>query len=141
MPVSRNVAAKRLFSREMAATQQIEMAIRHLEDDEFACAITLALAAEEQLPWPSGDTPHLLGVMRASETDKQVDVNKVRNWLKHNKEPDEIGISEFDVVVALIRATTKFHAVYGKPTLDMKKFLAWVKQEGFYDAEFVPSQN
>lgn len=124
----------------MAATQQIEMAVRHLDNDEYACAITLALAAEDQLPAPTSDKPFLLGTMRIAQVDKKVDINRLRNWLKHNKEPDEIGISEFDVVTALLRATTKFHAVYGEPTEIMKAFLAWVKREGFYTAQFIPSK-
>ncbi|EHH09255.1 hypothetical protein [Mesorhizobium amorphae] len=124
----------------MAAVQQIEMAIKLFDDDRNStCAITLALAAEDQIPNPKSEKPFLLGAMRAEGADKKIDINRIRNWLKHHKEPEEIGISELDVVVSILRAATKFHAAYCQPTSVMKQFLVWVKQEGIYQATFIPS--
>lgn len=139
MSESRNIALKHPITRKAASGRQIDMAIRLFDEREYACAITLALAAEDQLPEPSNNRAYLLGIMRSTGTTNQVDVNKIRNWLKHDKSPDEVGISEFDVFISILRATTKYAAVHGENTDTVKKFYRWVKQERFDDLKFAPS--
>jgi hypothetical protein len=100
---------KQRVSRKEAALQQIHMAIRLFRSRDFACAITLALAAEEQLP--DADAPYVFKQLKQKVPKEKAMFNLVRNWLKHHKEPDEIDLYEFEVVIALMRATPKFTAV------------------------------
>jgi hypothetical protein len=121
---------KQRLSRKSAARQQIEMSIRLLHSRDFACAVTLALAAEDQL----GDTndPHLMKQIKGKISKDEIDAfNFVRNWLKHHKEPDEIDLFEFEVWVALARAATKFVAVYHQSTKTMEDFFQWSRQRGY----------
>ena len=119
-------------SRKQAAVEQIEMAIRLFASKDFACSITLALAAEAQMP--KTDDPHVYGRLRAVLSKKVADeFNEVRDWLKHFNDdmPEEKDIFAFEVVIALIRATTKFYAVYKDTTPQFETFGAWAKNEGF----------
>jgi hypothetical protein len=55
-------------------------------------------------------------VIRPPDLAKDGTFNFVRDWLKHTNDnmPDEIEITDFDVVIALVRAASKFIAAYGK---------------------------
>lgn len=70
--------------------------------------------------------------------DKKLDFNQVRNWLKHCVGKEKIYIRDFDAIVALLRACTKYYASYGEPTDEMKQFMAWVKSSGIYGAKITP---
>jgi hypothetical protein len=123
---------KQRVSRKQAAVQQIEMAIRLLQSSDFACSITLALAAEAQMPITA--QPHVYERVRATAPKDVADkFNAIRDWLKHcNADmPEELDIFEFEVAVALIRATTKFYAVYQETTPQFETFVTWAKVRGF----------
>lgn len=116
-------------NRQLSALRQIEAAIDHLNAGQFECAVTLALAAEDHLP--RSDAPYLYKVLsdRVPEDEMKM-FNVLRNWLKHHIEPDEIEFSEFEVAVALIRATSKFFATYRKSSQKTEAFIAWCQAKG-----------
>ena len=129
MPLPKDVLGKKLtIDRKAAAQQQIDMAWRLMKESEFACAITLALAAEERLP--DTDKPHVLKSLRQKAPQEMEMFNQVRNWLKHDKPPDEIEIFEFEVALALMRAVSKFRAVYGQASAPMDAFVEWTREKG-----------
>jgi hypothetical protein len=109
---------KRPITKQQAALRQINAAISHLHVGEYECAITLAGAAEDLL----GDTEpgHLWKVLMQrrpndhSEKEWAAMFNETRNWLKHPTENlgDARHIEEFEAVIMLIRATSKFMARY-----------------------------
>lgn len=123
------LGGKQTFSRKQAALQQIETAIRLFHKSEFACSITLALAAEEQIE--KVDAPYLQKIVQERNPDAARKFNDVRNWLKHHKPPEEIDIFPFEVVIALIRATTKFFAAYAEETTAIEEFHQWAQENGF----------
>jgi hypothetical protein len=107
-----------------AVGQLIDGAIRAEETGDYACAITLAGAAEGAMPEPDGK--HLFKVTRdtfigyaeeglAPMTEKQVVsmLNGERDWLKHynSNQPKEIELK--GGFQAVLRAVSKFYAVYG----------------------------
>jgi hypothetical protein len=97
------------------------MAIRLFRSKDFACSITLALAAEEQMP--EGDGSHLFAVLKDRYPDQSARLNDVRNWLKHYKpNQPEIDIFGFDVELALMRAVSKFAATFGRMSPAMAEF-------------------
>jgi len=120
-------------TRQLSALRQIHAAIEHLRSGQWECAITLALAAEGQLP-PTGNV-HLVKALREHAPDLAKDgtLNLYRDWLKHwsKDKPDEIEISAFSVTIAIMRAISKFYAVYGKSSAEMKTFGGWCRQRGY----------
>ena len=56
--------------------------------------------------------------------------NDVKNWLKHIRPPDGIEITDFEAALALVRATTKFKAVFGESSPTMDEFTDWARQRG-----------
>jgi len=120
-------------TRQLAILRQVICAIAHLRHGELECAITLALAAEGQMP--NTEKPHLYKQLRAAAPDLARDgtFNVLRDWLKHFHEdkPDDIEIQLFDVAIAVMRATTKFTAVYGKTHPEFEAFSEWCEIEGY----------
>lgn len=117
-------------TKQLASLRQIVGAIEHFYKQEFECVITLAAAAECLLP-PTND-PHLFRDLKAHMTPreyKELNLNLVINWLKHYKEkdPEPVVISEFEAVIVLQRAITKFIAVYHKSSKHMEGFLEWAQ--------------
>lgn len=105
-------------SKKVASGRQVQAAIQHFKDGRFECAITLAHAGENMIA-----TAGLLAFfdkLKQAISDK--DHNEVANWLKHRSGPDTKTISELDVVVAIHRAISQFHARYGAITDGMKAF-------------------
>jgi hypothetical protein len=83
-------------TRQLAAARQIAGAVQHFRAGELECAVTLALAAEEQLPHV--DAPYLLAQLRAQvPAGETVRFNELRNWLKHYIQPDEIEMTKIEV--------------------------------------------
>lgn len=84
----------------------------HCQKMELECAITLAAAAEGMLP--DTETIHLFGYLKQSDAykTKQINFNSTISWLKHGGEPDSGQIFEFDAIITIARAMTKYHAVY-----------------------------
>jgi hypothetical protein len=112
-------------NRKLAALRQIQASLAHFEADDFECSVTLALAAESQLPEATGT--YLIKVLKekiSSQTDFNI-LNDLRNWLKHPKEPNERDISEFEVAVALVRAISKYFAAFNEETPEMRAFIEW----------------
>ena len=120
----------RKVSRKTATIKQIHCAIELLHKGEFECAITLALAAEDQLA-PTND-PHLFKQLRDRVPAEYGMFNEVRNWLKHHLEPEEIVITDFEAVIAIVRAESKFVAVFHEATRQMLEFEDWVKKQGLF---------
>ena len=125
------------ITKQQAALRQINAAILHLHAGEHECAITLAGAAEDLL----GDTEpdHLWKVLMTrkpqghSEKEWATMFNETRNWLKHPTETlgDERSIDEFETVIMLIRATSKFIARYGKGSKQMGDFVEWCRKHNY----------
>jgi hypothetical protein len=94
--------------------RQIHAAIDHLHRGDFECAITLAAAGEGMLP-PT-DKAHF------RELDAVTSVNDIVNWLRHGeikakqhndyKRIENVAIEEFETIVLIYRAITKFDAVF-----------------------------
>jgi hypothetical protein len=87
----------------------------------------LALAAESQLP--HAPKPYLYDVLKARVSPDEVDMfNDVKNWLKHIRPPDEIEITDFEAAIALVRATSKYKAVYAESSAAMEEFSEWIRR-------------
>jgi hypothetical protein len=125
----------------LASMRQINAAIDYLHRGDFECAITLAGAGEGMLP--QTDNPHFLQKVRAlaaalPETEEGAKgPNDYINWLKHGTltkggpRIENARITEFEVIVAIWRAITKFKAVYvtvdADRTSQMLGFANWAK--------------
>jgi hypothetical protein len=132
--------SSRMVSKKEAATRQIGVAIRLFFEGEFESAITLACAAEGQLG--EGDESHLLALLRERMPPHFENVqswisclNRSRDWLKHPT-PQLGDIREMDgceAYVMLVRAVSKFRAVYPEETENMKtmnEFIEWGRVSG-----------
>lgn len=121
-------------TRQLSALRQIHSAIEHLHNNQWECAITLALAAEGQLPRTDSEIS-LFNAMRTHSPDLASDgtFNLHRDWLKHwnDEKPDKIEISEFGVAIAIMRAVSKFYAVYGKASKEMHGFGDWCREKKY----------
>jgi hypothetical protein len=60
----------------------------------------------------------------------EADLNLVINWLKHGGVKDEAEISEFEAVIVIARAITKFVAVYHQSCEPFEAFLKWGHANG-----------
>lgn len=113
-------------TKQLSSMRQIQAAIVHLHKNEFECAITLAGAAEGQLPESAKEYMfRLLKRMMPGE-----DHNAFINWLKHSTGPDKATISELEVVVAIARAIHKFVAVYEASCKEFEEFSVWAVANG-----------
>jgi hypothetical protein len=108
-------------TRKLSAQRQISAAIRHFVRGGLECAVTLAAAAEGQLP----DTtdPYLLKGLTGVAPFREFDHNLVINWLKHHVEPDEVNIPTFEAIMVISRSISKFVAVYWEISRLMELFL------------------
>jgi hypothetical protein len=122
-------------NRQLAALRQIHGAIEHFLKGELECSTTLASAAEGQLP-PVDSDIHLLNTLRKAAPDLAADgtFNLYRNWLKHWDEdkPEEVEIIESLVAADVLRAITKFYAVYGKGSNEMQEFWKWCVDKKYF---------
>jgi hypothetical protein len=115
-------------NKQKASMRQIHAAIDHRHKAEFESAITLAGAAEGVLP--ETDKPHLFQKIKKMAESLPEDksgankVNTVTNWVKHGTH-ETATISEQDVIEVVTRAISKFVAVYGAQSAEMKKFSEW----------------
>jgi hypothetical protein len=120
-------------SKFASSRRQLNAAIAHLHSRDWECAITLAAAAEGQLPEPETQT-HLFRVLKKREAKDDVDfeLNRVIHWLKHPTpdEPDPIKISEFEVALTISRAIQKFVAVYKLSAREFEGFSTWAVERG-----------
>jgi hypothetical protein len=136
MPIPEN----RSSNRKLSAHRQIRAAIQLYLKGELECAITLAAAAEGQLP-DTGD-PYLLKGLKGIAPFDEFDHNLVINWLKHCKEPDEVTIPSFEAAMIISRAISKFVAVYWQISRLMELFEKAHKEILFptIEADFKQSQ-
>ena len=84
---------KRSLNKAAVAQQQLEGAISELFMGNWACAITLAGAAEDALPLSAPQDDVFRGVLefemkKHNKTEKEIanELNRQRNWLKHHSE-------------------------------------------------------
>jgi hypothetical protein len=121
-------------TRWLAASRQIHGAIEHLMKGQYECAITLALAAEGQLPHTNSEM-HLLNALQNEAPDLAANnaFNLQRNWLKHYNEyaPAEIELSELMAFASVMRAVSKFNAIYGELTAEMHAFGEWAREKKY----------
>jgi hypothetical protein len=120
-------------TRRLASMRQIHLAIELLHRGEFEAAITLAGAAEGILPEPT--KPYLRTKQEAlvktllKDTEGATGVNDFINWAKHgeaNYVPKEKArLPEFEVILVISRAISKFIALYDGHTERMKAFEEW----------------
>ena len=115
----------------IASMRQIHCAIEHLQRGDFEAAITLAAAAEGMLP--DTDKPYLFKTIKrlAPEPSKDAIQSNGANdcivWLKHGVGPDgkeleSARISEIEMYATVMRAISKFKAVFDDASPQMKQF-------------------
>ncbi len=115
-------------TKQLAALTQTHAAIWHFRNGEFECAVTLAAAAEGLLP-PT-DEPHLFQILKNSPMAKELNYNLFINWLKHPNPPDVAIIGDFEVAIIIVRAISKYVAVYKSGSPTMKDFVTWAFERG-----------
>jgi hypothetical protein len=117
-------------TKKFAALRQIDAAIAHLQRSEFECAITLAAAAENVLPYT--EEPHVFRSMKQHPLAEGVDFNETINWLKHNSGSDAKVIFEFEAALVIARAMTKYAAVFKDGPLEWVQFFRWGAERGHW---------
>jgi hypothetical protein len=125
--------AKSKISKRDAAIQQIHAAIEHCQKGQLAPAITLAAAAEGSLP--ATDKAHLIKRINDQGLFKQLDMNAIINWLKHDTDQQSAELLELEAGATIMRAISKFAAVYDGVTPQMKAFPEWMIQRGHFAKE------
>ena len=113
-------------NKKLSSLRQIKAAIVHLHQKEFEAAMTLAAAAEGQIP--EGAIDHLFRILR--RWAPQDDFNLFINWLKHSSGPDGAVISEFEVALTIARAIHKFVAIYKASCQEFEDFSQWAVAKG-----------
>jgi len=123
----------RVVTKKEAACRQIDVAVRLFHEGEYESAVTLACAAEGQLG--DGDDSHLflhLKGRRPSQFNNEREwvnfLNQTRDWLKHpTPQLEETRpIAQFEVWVMLVRACTKYYAVFREESKTMEQFSLWL---------------
>jgi hypothetical protein len=116
-------------SKQLVALEQIHAKIWHCRNEAFECAITLSAAAEGLLP-PTIE-PHLFQLLKNSPVARSTfDYNEMITWLKHPIGPDEHIIPEFEVAIIIVRAISKFNAIYHTGSPAMRDFVRWTFEQG-----------
>lgn len=119
-------------NRKLAALRQIDAAIKHLHGVGVECAITLAAAAENLLP--ATKEPHIFQYLEQHSAfkNKEVDFNETINWLKHPIGSDAKVIFQQEAALIILRAMSKFVAVYKEAPTEWDEFLKWGATAGFW---------
>jgi hypothetical protein len=127
----------RVVTKKEAARRQIDAAIKLFHEREYESTMTLACAAEGQMA--ATDEVHLFAVLqqrRPSQFDTPSQwatyLNETRDWLKHTTPQlgDTRGIAEFEAWVMLVRAVSKYYAVFLEETAHMNRFVEWGRERG-----------
>ena len=131
------IAVPRRLTKTEAAQQQLEAAIANLFLGNWACAITLAGAAEYMLP----DIESKLDLFKFGKTklaprfgmtEKEFIsfANEQRDWLKHPQvdREEHIFLSQDDAIIMILRAYTRLHAVVDNKSEHMVIFENWLEQ-------------
>jgi hypothetical protein len=117
-------------NKRLAAERQIHAAIAHFRAGDFECVITLCSAAEGQIPEPN-EPIHLFGCLKEyaaeypAEDGEKDDFNYAANWMKHGWGADKVEINELVVMIWLVRAVSKYCAVYRIGTPEMTALFPW----------------
>ena len=120
-------------SKRDAVIRQIHAAIEHCQKGESVPAITLAAAAEGALP--ATDKDHLIKRINELGLFKQLDMNAVINWLKHDTGYQSADVLELEACATTMRAISKFAAVYEGVTPSMKAHYDWIEKRGILAKE------
>lgn len=119
-------------TKEEAAHEQIHAAIFAFEHQQYAAAITLALAAEGMKDSVDGDLwQHMLNnPNRTIEVQKHWAelLNETRNWLKHKTDKPTMMLSALEAGLAIVRAITRW---YPNNTPQMVQFQKMVYSSGW----------
>ena len=113
-------------TKQLSALRQTKAAIEHLHKGQLECAMTLAAAAEGQLP--EATVEYLFRLLQRLKP--QENFNLFINWLKHPTGPDKATISEFETVLVIARAIQKFVAVYEASCREFNDFSDWAVAQG-----------
>jgi hypothetical protein len=113
-------------TKQLSSMRQTKAAIEHLHKGQLECAITLAAAAEGQLPETA--TEYLFRLLQRLKP--QENFNLFITWLKHPTGPDKATIAEFEAVLVIARAIQKFVAVYEASCTEFNDFSAWAVAQG-----------
>jgi len=82
------------------------------------------------MPEPE-DATHLFAVLKRAVSEnpppegQKDDFNYAATWLKHQWGADEVEIAEWVVMMWLSRSISKYRAVYGGDTTEMKALFDW----------------
>ncbi len=119
-----------------AAQQQLEGAINNFFLGNWACAITLAGAAESMLPPVEGkddlfETAKSIGLnkLEIGESTAVTLINKERDWLKHltTNSPSIMTLQQDDAILMILRAFTRLKANLDKSSIYMDTFVEWLE--------------
>jgi hypothetical protein len=135
------------MTKQEAALEQIEAAIAHFHGGQYACAITLAGAAEDQMVVRE-NSEYVWARLQELRPDERPTkewvamFNDTRNWLKHPT--PELGdvrdVREFECVVMMLRASSKFYACYSTMSLAMDQFKDWCTANDHYTWSINPDK-
>ena len=129
------------MTKKEAALRQITAAIKHLDDEEYECAITLAGTAEGQLATADG-SKHLFEELKGrvppefkNEKDWTSWLNSTRDWLKHETPQweDEWEINKLAAAIMILRAISKFQWAHKQGTKRMEECL-----KRWHDGAYAP---
>ena len=137
----RDVLKQPPIHRRDAVRTQIEAAICLFGQGKALPALSLAGAAEDATPDTS--EPHVFQMAKASGyrhghgTPKEVAtrLNELKNWLKHHddQKPDACQFHEIEAVFMILRAATKYEAVYQADDIDgLTDFSNWLTSHPDY---------
>jgi hypothetical protein len=117
----------------VASMRQIHIAIELLHRSELEAAMSVASAAEGVLPEPS--KPYLRlkeqAAVEALPKDSKgaLGINDFANWTKHgevnHQRVERARLSELEVINMIVRAISKFIALYDEKTQQMSEFNEW----------------
>jgi hypothetical protein len=65
-------------------------------------------------------------------------MNAVINWLKHDTDYQTVEVQELEAAATIMRAISKFAAVFDGITPQMKAFHGWMSKRGHFAKEADP---
>lgn len=122
--------------RQEAMASQLSTAAHAIMASDIITAITSAGATEQGTPNSPHGAESLFDVMKRIAVeygiradDAGTSANRVRNWLKHVKEPDPLHIQLEHDFFMVCRAITKFQNAYGEDALPLSagEFANWAR--------------
>ena len=135
----RTTVAKSMTKTE-AAQQQLEGAIANLYLGNWACAITLAGAAEDVMPSPPNEADLFTTALKLGQEQYHLSstaivsmYNEKRNWLKHHQTGNaDLKLSQDfrqeDAVIIILRAYTRFAAITKSASEHITGFDSWLQK-------------